>query len=205
MYQISRNYIFDKEYQDKLKRKYEIGLREAWNNSEKMVKYDMSRIAYLVPICDGKYIISLSKPILEKEFHFGYSDMGQGLSYEENNERMKNVRQNLAEHFKKENLSSVNNEIEMVEKIIEGKTWQKAYHFVTYYSAPEDSIIHQIGYDTQYGRTFNGKSYDFDIRDLKLFLIGLKYLKEYTEKKIDTYLKKYGTSKLHVSSYWIDR
>jgi len=88
MYQISRNYIFDKEYQDRLKRKYEAGLREAWSNDERMVKYDMSKIAYLVPICDGKYIISLSKPTLEKEFHFGYSDMGQGLSYEENNERM---------------------------------------------------------------------------------------------------------------------
>ena len=205
MSKISEKLIFEKPYQDKLKVKYNKALEEAWKGDERMVKYDMNQIAYLVPICNGNYIIKISKVKLDKDFYFGYSDIGQGLSFEENTKRMDEFKKNIEQNFKEKNLSTIDSMIKQLEEIICGHSSIKAMHFVQYYNCPENSILHDFGFDDPWrGRSFTGKGFDLDLRDLKLILEGYKLLREYTIKKINGYLKRYGTNKIYVSSYWID-
>ena len=206
MSKISEKLIFEKPYQDKLKLKYNKALKEVWNGDEKMVKHCMNQIAYLVPICNGNYIICINKVKLNKDFYFGYSDIGQGLSFEENNKRMDEFKESIEQNFKEKNLENIDSTIKLFEEIICGHSSIKPMHYVQYYNCPKNSILHDFGFDDPWrGKTFGGKGFDLELSDLKLLLEGYKMLRTYTIKKIDGYLKRYGTNKIYVSSYWIDR
>ena len=207
MKKITEIFLFSNEYQNELKKKYEKALFTYWED-EKMVKYLMKQILYLIPICDGKYMIQIDKQKLTKDFYFGYSDIGQGLSYEENNERIKEFKNNIGNEFREKNLSTINNTIEMISKVFNGTTEVKMYHFPHWHkkSESDDSMLRDYGFDDPWrGKTFVGEGKEFEKTDIDKLLTGLIYLKKYTEKKIDSYLKKYGSSKINISTYWIDR
>ena len=48
-------------------------------------------------------IVVAEKPELQTSFYFGYCDMGQGLSYEENNIRTEQVKKHEDEYFTERN------------------------------------------------------------------------------------------------------
>lgn len=206
MFKFGTDLIFEKSYQDFLKKKYFTAISKYWDNDEKMVKFEMNKIAYLVPICEGKYIICIDKAKLNTDFFFGYSDIGQGFSYEENNKRIDEFKKNLSSNFKESNLSNIDSMIEELESIFNGHSSKTAMHFKAYFNDGEDTILHELGFDDPWrGKTFSGEGYKLENNDLSLLIEAYKKFKEYTSKKIDTYLKKYGTSKMSVHSYWVDR
>ena len=79
----SSNSIFSKESQKKLAELYKAGLFEVWDDH--MANWCMKQVAYFVPINGGKGIIAIDKQHIETSFYSGYSDLGQGMSYDENN------------------------------------------------------------------------------------------------------------------------
>ena len=206
---IGKYLVFEKDFQNFLKNKYKNSLINIYNNDDKMIKYAMNKIAYLIPICYGKHIICIEKPSLKKDFYFGYSDIGQGLSYEENNKVMDEFKKNLEQNFRESNLSNIDSMINDLVSIKDNKSSTKIMHYVKYYSDKDsfdDSVIHDFGFDDPWrGKSFSGEGRELNVNDIKTLIYGYEYLKEYMNKKIDAYIKKYGTSKLHVSSYWIDR
>ena len=60
--------IFEKDYQNKLKVKYSEALNAIYKDDIRGYKYAMNSIAILIPICEGKYIISLDKKHIEIPF-----------------------------------------------------------------------------------------------------------------------------------------
>lgn len=203
-----KNHLFKKNYQNELKVRYEEGLHDVWKKDSKMIAWEMKQIAYLIPICGGKFIIELSKPKIENEFWFGESDMGQGLSHEENAKRMTRVNSNIIDYFIEKNLEDIEDTITKLHNIIDGKSLNlKPKHYIYYYSCPKDSPIHGFTIEnTNYAWSgVNGETWDVEKKDLKNILDAYILLKQDFEKRLETYIKKYGTSKMHVRSYWIDR
>ena len=198
--------IFEKDYQDKLKVKYANALNEIYPNDRQQHKYCINSIAFLIPICDGKYIIEIGKKKIETEFWFGESDLGQGPSHEENMQIVDNVRSNIEEYFKNTNLRETDSMIESLESIINGKSNRHPKHYLNYWRASKDNIIHGFCLTDQWGGTpVSGETFDVKIEDVKTILYGYKMFRDFFEKKLDAYLKRYGTSKLHIRTYWIDR
>lgn len=204
----SINKVFSKEYQNMLKLQWENALKEIYGNDPKMIKWCMSNISYLVPICGGKYIVELSKPNITSEFWFGESDMGQGPSHEENNKIMNNVRMSIEDYFKEENLSGIDNDMSKIKDIIAGKSNLTINHYLNYYRSNKDSVIHTFNFYNPYScYAADCKptgSVEMEKKDMKLLLEAYKLHRERFETRLDAYLKKYR-NKLHIRSYWIDR
>ena len=57
MFRLNKDSDFSKENQKKLKERYAEALHELWKGDKSMVDYGLKSIVYLVPICNGKYII----------------------------------------------------------------------------------------------------------------------------------------------------
>lgn len=196
--------IFSKTFQDSLKANYRSELEKIYVKDNKMIDWCMKQITVLVPICGGKHIIELTKPSIETDFWFGYSDMGQGCSYEENNGRMEFVRRNVEDYFYNENLSGIDKMIENIKKILNGKSTMVARHHHYYYKTSPDSLIHSFHIEHPWDNAYKD-SIEMNKSDLKIMLKAYEVQREKFVKRLETYLKKYGSKHLHVSSYWIDR
>lgn len=196
--------IFSKTFQDSLKAMYRSELEKVYSKDNKMVDWCMKQITVLVPICGGKHIIELTKPSIETDFWFGYSDMGQGCSYEENNGRMEFVRRNVEDYFYNENLSGIDKMIEDIKKVLNGKSTMVARHHHYYYKTSPESLIHSFYLERPWDNAYND-SVEMSKSDLKIMLKAYEVQREKFVKRLETYLKKYGSKHLHVSSYWIDR
>ena len=208
MSKIGQRLIFEKDYQQDLKCRYLVGLMKIWRREDDVdfINKLMSNIAVFIPICGGKYILTIDKPSIQKEFFFGYSDIGQGPSFEENQKTMDNVKANLVEYFKRRNLENIDSKIATFENILNGASDRKLIHGLKYNSSPIDSPIHGFGIEDPHSGAvmFAWESY-FEEADIKNLIYGYKFYRELVEKKLDSYLKTYGTKKIIVRSYWIDR
>jgi len=65
---------------------------------DKMAKFCTSKIADAIETPIG--IVKIEKRRIENSFWFSYSECGQGLSYEENNSRIENIKKRKYEYFK---------------------------------------------------------------------------------------------------------
>ena len=201
--------VFSKESQKELRERYMNGQIEVWRGDEKMVKFCTKEAAYIIPICGGKYLLSIDKEKIDTEFWFGESDCGQGLSHDENAKRMSDVRHNIEDYFIEHNLRSINSMIETLEEILSTSTSKKIEHHLAYYSSPEDNCIHNYSFYDPYSWNGNTKpsegGEDMTKKDISLLLDAYKIYKEDFIKRLHTYLLKFGTKKLYIHSYWIDR
>lgn len=174
----------------------------------KMVDYCKKKTAVLVPLNDGK-MISLEKSGLEKDFYFGYSVCGQGPTYDDHNETMRNVSKYLEKYFVEKNKERIEHDIQFLkDKNHDGYRLFKRKHYI---SEPEDGCVVSINYVRSWEisgmsdekiKELHGEELTHD--ELNNLILGYKELLEIKEKQISSYLKRYGTSKLSINSYWID-
>ena len=119
---------------------------------------------------------------------------------------MDNVRANLVEYFKRRNLENIDSRIATYENILNGASDKKLLHGLKYNNSPTDSPIHGFGIeDPHSGAVMFAWERYFEEADIKNLIYGYKFYRELVEKKLDSYLKTYGTKKIIVRSYWIDR
>lgn len=162
-------------------------------------------------ICDGVEfpwgIFVASKPDIKKEFYFGYSDCGQGLSFEENNNRMEEVERNKTRYFIEQNIEPLNN---IIDKL-------RNSHFVYVYNVcygdtPINLFVHKFSsYDLlQEGETpYRNKSINAGYRELtmdereKLITFYEGMIEKHT-KRVLNYVKRFSKN-ISIHSYWIDR
>ena len=109
--------FLNKKFQQELKERYAVAMKAVWGNSQKMIDYCVKQAAVFIPVANNGIAV-IDKPHIETDFYFGYSDCGQGLSYEENNERVNHVSDNLAEYFVNYNLRDINEKINMVIRFV---------------------------------------------------------------------------------------
>ena len=188
--------------QKELKLKYMNIIRtEVWK-SEHMQKYAERECAYIIQLSNGK-IICLDKPKIQKDFCFG---MGMyGICTEEDQDRAESMAakaRNDKEYFISENLKEINARIEDLRE--SKNVYVHAQYFgqkddsdlVTYYCAKSPFDLDMVPNKT--------KLIKIDNADIQAIIDGLEVVKKQFEKRLNTYLKRYGLSKLNVWTYLRD-
>jgi len=209
--------FLNKKFQQELKERYAVAMKSVWGNSQNMIDYCVKQAAVFIPVANNGIAV-IDKPRIETDFYFGYSDCGQGLSYEENNERVNHVSDNLAEYFVSYNLRDINDKIKLIEEILDSENKDGEYIIINsgHYSsdilgnARSLQIVKPYNFYTGNTTLEEIQRHDTSaavasIEDVKRYLEAYKFIKETFTKRLNTYLKRFGTSKLNVGTYWIDR
>lgn len=209
--------FLNKKFQQELKERYAVAMKAVWGNSQNMIDYCVKQASVFIPVANNGIAV-IDKPRIETDFYFGYSDCGQGLSYEENNERVNHVSDHLAEYFVSYNLRDINEKIKLIEEILDSGNKDGEYIIINsgHYSsdilgnARSLQIVKPYNFYT--GNTtleeiqrHDASAVVASIEDVKRYLEAYKFIKETFTKRLNTYLKRFGTSKLSVGTYWVDR
>lgn len=193
--------------QKELKQKYmDIIAREVWQ-SPRMIEHSRKTAEYIVPLDNGD-ITDIDKPRIKTSFCFGYGYCG--ISTEEDYQRASEAEENARtneQYFIDENMKSINGWIEALQS---DKYY--FYKFVKYTGQPDNSNLKGITYcrlgDTpQYnpGNWTNLRSLEALSENEKTALLtGYQEVKKSFMKRLNTYLKKYGLTKLNTWTFLSD-
>lgn len=177
---------------------------KVWKDDEKMVKFCQGEISNAVKLSDGRIVV-VKKQKLETSFCFGYSTCGQGAEYEEANEAA-HVANTSEDYFREQNLKEFDNKIALLKTDKEESWYMDAYLSQSNHSGCGLINIHKVvglrRYDFEEQR--HGTYVEITEDDRQLIIAMYEEEKEKMSKRIDTYLKRYGLSKLHVWTYWRD-
>lgn len=144
-----------------------------------------------IKLHDG--FVMIPKPSIENRFCFH----DEGPDYDLYRELMADEKK-LAKYFKDKNLDDFDWKIKHIE---EGDMYNKDRRVWWYKDTCNEKRVYLC---------FNPNDWDIDKYTLctddeaALILRGLKYGRMMLEKRLDSYLKKYGVSKLHTWTYWAD-
>ena len=189
--------------QKELKAKYlEIVQKEVYRNDPKMIDYLNKEISQVIELSNGD-LVALEKPRIEKHFCFGYSDSRYDTEDFDRANEMARYASESREYFKNENLKQFKTDIERLEK---GELYTRVY----YYNSPKDSKIKHIAFCSDIYYNWNlseeqRKEYTKITGD-DLEIVKTAYLEEMAkfEKRLDSYLKRYGMEHIKTWSYWRD-
>ena len=187
--------------QKELKQRYaEILATDVWHNDQKMVDYCVKKAAYIVELENGD-IVALEKPSIQKDFCFGYSDSRYDTEDYDRAEKMASHARKNVDYFMEQNLKGINSTIANLESDA-WDSWQ--YHIrIPYSGQPENSKLKDI----EAFRWHDERAQKFpklEGENLQRVIEGYKVVKADFEKRLNTYLKRYGLSKVHSWSYWQD-
>lgn len=152
-------------------------------------KYYMKEYVGAVKI-QGKYYL-IEKPHINNRFCF----RDEGADYEYYKELMDDKEKRLAEYFKSENLSEFDRHIEKITKGEYGDTR-------VWWSPCQKYNRMEVCFYSSFGQP-NGYT-EFTEDEKQVILNALRYGRSLFEKRLDTYLKRYGVSKIHTWTYWAD-
>lgn len=192
---------------------YEAELRKVWS-SERMVKYCLGKVDNVVKLDNG-YVIPIEKESIEKDFCFGYHDSAYNSdSYDEAN-AMACYASESESYFFEENMKKFRSTIKAFEEYhpvamtayISGGEYLKSIHFMRGWEICDlfggSCYMDKVG--GTYTRDGNGRDvYILNDEDIKKVLDGYKLAMANHEKRVRTYLKKYGTKHVNSWSYWLD-
>ncbi|WNO28419.1 hypothetical protein SEA_PSONYX_117 [Corynebacterium phage PSonyx] len=173
-----------------------------WKNSPTMIKHEVSTAAAMFTL-RGR-LITMDKPSIKTSFHFAE----HGHDFLEVNEHSSNMSKNEM-FFIMENLanSPAGRLLGQIEEAREENVRYLKVTDIKYMSQPEECLLSSL--------VFSTPSSDMDWeRDqhLRLTIEELDYIEEICfkeqtkfEKRLMTYLKRYGLTKCSFSTYWADR
>lgn len=171
--------------------------------SEHMRSYCLKEVSNCVRTSFGGLII-FEKPKIETNFCFGYHDsMTDTESYDAANDACENFGE---KQFLKKNLAEMQHALELYEYSTkhEGPAVKQLYFARKYSSSNIYKDLFLNEYDVK------DKAWMFDgltkatEEDLQKCYAAQKQEYEKIEKRLKSYLKRYGTKKLHTWTYWAD-
>jgi hypothetical protein len=161
-------------------------------------------------------ILCFEKPRIETSFCFGYSSCGQGPEYDEANAACRAA--GTEDYFLSRNLNDMDEQIRALEcncnypqgeynHRFDGMTWYIVRAFYCGESAPLNIYGFKAirEWDLQEHPDWYSNAEKMTDADRHTILAGMKREREKFEKRLHTYLKRYGVSKLHTWTYWMDR
>lgn len=174
---------------------------EVWNNDKGMLDFISKKISQIIKTSKG-YLIPLDKPDIETRFCFGYSlSRYDTEDYDRANDMVDYANKNV-EYFKSENLKKITEWIKAIEN-------DEVYIHRHYCSSPANSraktLVH-MHYYRLYDMTEEQKA-EYELltgADKETVLNAYKIELTKFEKRLNSYIKRYGTSKLRIWSYWRD-
>lgn len=170
--------------------------------SDDMRKYFESSVSRVVELDDGD-LYAIEKPRIETHFCFGYGMYG-GSSEDAWNQARK-ASNDGGEYFKNENLHNFDRHY----SDINGDRYVACVR-KKYSSAPKDSKVVDIQYLKEWEITNedewkkNGKFRRLSDREKEKIMAAVAEERLAFEKRLNTYLKRYGTEKLRMWAYWED-
>ena len=194
--------------QKELKEVYREELKKAWKNDTKMVEFCIKTTGYFIE--HNGFLFDISKPKIQTNFCFSYGY--SGVTTQEDIEEAGK----MAEHAKKseqyfigKNLEEINDMIKFLKEVKEdwsvGGTHR--YHMTIhsrYISQSDDCKLRGYGlFDTFWGFPTEGERID-DEELLDKVIAGYEEVKATFIKRLNTYLKRYGLSKINTWSYLLD-
>ena len=190
---------------------------KAWSDP-KMINYCVDKVAAVATLPNGD-IITVDKQSIETRFCFGES----GYDFDEAAEAAQ-IARTSQDYFKRENMESFNKWVENLTDVLNGTgNYMLTIGEKAYIGQPDDCKLRFITFDriTDIIEACGGSAYLEELPGKELFVNGKHcriataeeikiILDAYTEaakaheKKVDSYLKRYGTSKVHSWTYWRD-
>lgn len=177
---------------------------KVWGNDSKMVKYCQDEISNAVKLSDGRIVV-VEKQKLETSFCFGYSTCGQGAEYGEANNAA-HYAKTSEEFFREQNIKDLQSKINLLKGKKEKSWWGDPYLAQeSYYSCGKINIhkVRELRYVDFIEQT-QGLYSEISEADRKVIVSMYEEEVIKMNKRIDTYLKRYGLSKLNVWTYWRD-
>lgn len=183
---------------------------EVWED-EHMQNFAKKKCAYVVQFSNGD-IADIEKPSIKKDFCFGAGSYGTCTNEEmKDAENMAALARKSEQYFKEQNLKKIDSDIEDLEKCLSSYEYE-CYTYTHYMGQPDNSklkafAVVRTGYNPEFTpmRWINCK----DIKklgadDIQKIIDGFKEVRKAFEKRINTYLKRYGTTKVNSWSYICD-
>ena len=187
--------------QQELKEVLKNALSEVW--SEKMLDYCMKESDYIVELENGE-IISIDKPRIKKDFCFGHGYCG--ITTQEDEDRADNMvahARTSTDYFLEQNLKGINQSIEAFQKVADGK--QHAFLNIKYTGQSENNPLKRVmwcrGYEAE---DYKAKYNELSQEGARRIVEGYKEVRNQFVKRLNTYLKKYGLTKVNAWSYLSD-
>lgn len=192
----------DREEQAKLLAEYlELIRAQVWKD-EKMLDFIRKDTARIVKTENGDYLV-IEKPRIETRFCFGYGCQGAFDTQEEAEETRAAISKD-AEYFKEKNRADL---LETIERLNSPEDW---YLRVKYWKSPEDSKIKEFVHIPSFHWLYKmsetqRQSYKpMNAADVATLKRAHEIVLAEFDKRLNAYLKRYGTSKLHTWTYWAD-
>lgn len=169
---------------------------KVWHGNARMINYCMSKAQVVVKTEKG-YFIEIDKPSIKKHFCFGES----GYDFDEAQE-CAHVARTSTDYFMEENLQAINDAIADL-----NNPDKKCYATPSYEGSAIRHLVviepYRIGYWYAYKQK-NGLMEELTEKDRETLLEAYMKVREAFSKRLTTYLKKYGLSKVHAWTYWRD-
>jgi len=174
-------------------------MSKAWSGH--MLDYHCKKFSYAVRLQNGG-ILRFEKPSIENRFC--WPDEGPGLDAYN---RVTSSEERLKQYFLRENLAQFDKDIEQLKSLShDGKT---LYLVRESYSNETPMNIWEWGLWAEWDVQENPWRYKDGYEkmtetDRKAILEGVKHEREKFEKRLNAYLKRYGTRKIKTWTYWAD-
>lgn len=176
-----------------------------WHNQE-MIDYCVNDCEYVVPLENGG-ILEINKPRIETRFCFGYGYCG--MSTEEEEKNASDAARDAKEHsdyFLSENLdrSNIDRDLKLLK---EGRLEAYETPRVAVMKKDPNSNIWYYFFKSEYDISHDDDAKGIvHLTDKDKFELqrGLETVRNSFLKRLNTYLKKYGTSKLRTWTYLSD-
>lgn len=183
---------------------------EVWPNSPKMQDFARKQLAHVVELSDGS-IIDFEKPRIQKDFCYGAGMYAVATDEEITDaENMAQLARTSESYFREKNLEDINRQIEELKKAMTGT--YEVYTYLHYIGQKSGSKLKAYSYCTfgrnpEYMPGFWSNYRDLkkiEAGDIQTIINGLEEVKKTFEKRINTYLKRYGTTKVNSWTYICD-
>ena len=196
--------MFSKAEQDKLREEFRDLMVDVWGDDKHMVDYCTKEADVFIRTSQG-YILSLERPRIKTNFCFGYHDYVDG-DYERANNMACHAEEDF-NYFRSQNLEEIEGYIKWLSEEI--NDYNRLFFQNAYCSQTKDILKRVTSFrrcdDPQDVFTEEYKIYKpVPEVDRKLLIEAYEFEKERFSKRIETYLKRYGLSKVRSWSYWAD-
>lgn len=192
--------MFEKNTQKELKAQYKILLADVWKDN-RMIDY-CSKSADVVIKTEKGFFLAIDKKSIKKNFCFGYSLSRDNTESFDSANNMVRFSRESKEYFLNENVKDLKNKIAFYSDK-SNDLW-----FQNHYISQKNDLLKKVV-------SFRFFELPKNIDDVKEYqkvsdndraLIVEAYKKELElfTKRLETYLKKYGLSKINSWSYWQD-
>lgn len=196
--------------QKKLKEKYmDIICRDVWASAN-MQEFCKKKCEYVIELSNGT-IIDIDKPSIEKNFCFGYGMYARSTDEEvASADALAEHAKTNTEYFIAENMKQVTENIAVLKEALAGD--KEVYTFVRYLSAPDTSNLMNWKccriWDNPENKPWKWSQLrtvrKLENDDIQRIIDGYEEVGKRFRKRLQTYLKKYGLSKLNVWTYLRD-